>query len=175
MTTTVIIPEVQIDFANVHDAQVMENYAKTELKLEAIVTDNPPMLSVYDVPEAKLNSIRRRCAIENYSRGTVRIINATRDAIVGAADFAAYRVVTPVAQAGIKATTGIAKVVAKTALATSATLVGSALENARRTSQELKTDPEVIHAKAELSGAYNAIKNMFGFTSSSNGVRVINE
>lgn len=173
MSTPVIIPEVQIDFDTVHDAKTMENYCKVELSLSAIVIDNPPMLSIYDVPESALSSIRRRCAIENYSRGTVRVINKTRDAIIGAADFAAYRVVAPVAQAGIKAGTGIVKVAAKTALATGATLIGSTLENARRTKQELQTDPEVIHAKEELSGAYSSVKNFFGFTGSSDNIRVV--
>lgn len=172
----IIIPEVQIDFENVHDAKVMENYAKVELKLNAIVTDNPPMLCVYEVPELALNKLRRRCAIENYSKGTVRVINTMRDAIVGSADFLSYRVVAPVAQAGIIATAGIAKVVAKSALATGATLVGSTLENTRRTGQELKTDPEVIHAKEEIGRAYASVKKLFGFSdSASNNVRVLKQ
>jgi len=174
MNQVIIVDEVQIDFENLHDAQVMENYAKVELKLNAIVTANPPMLSVYDVPEGKLNSLRRRCAIENYSKATVNVINKARDIVVGATDFVAYRVAAPIAQAGIIASTGIAKVVAKSALATGATIVGSTLENTRRTAQELKTDPEVIHAKLELSGAYKSIKSLFGFSdSASNNVRII--
>lgn len=174
MSTPLIIPEVQIDFENLHDARVMENYVKVELGLSAIVTENPAVLSIYDVPEQKLGYIRRRCAIENYSKATVRVINAARDIIVGATDFVSYRVVAPIAQAGIIATTGIAKVAAKTALATGATLVGSTLENVRRTSQELQTDPEVIHAKVELKGAYKTMKNFFGFSDeSSNNVRIV--
>lgn len=176
MSTVTIVPEVQIDFENIHDAKVMENYAKVELQLDAIVTDNPPMLSVYDVPEIALNKLRRRCAIENYSKGTVRIINTMRDVIVGSADFVSYRVVAPIAQASIVAAAGITKVAAKSALATGATLIGSTLENARRTGQELKTDPEVIHAKEELGRAYSTLKNLFGFSdSASNNVRVIKQ
>ena len=174
MSTPLIIPEVQIDFENLHDAIVMENYVKVELGLSAIVSENPAVLSIFDVPEQKLGCIRRRCAIENYSKATVRVINAARDIIVGSTDFVAYRVAAPIAQAGIIASTGIAKVVAKTALATGATLVGSTFENVRRTRQELQTDPEVIHAKEELAGAYKSIKNLFGFNdSASNNVRII--
>lgn len=175
MNQVIVIDEVQIDFESIHDARVMENYARVELGLSAIVTDSPPMLSVYNVPEGKLNSLRRRCAIENYSKATVKVINKTRDIVVGTTDFVAYRVAAPIAQAGIIASTGIAKVVAKTALATGATVIGSTLENTRRTAQELKTDPEVIKAKAELKGAYGSIKSLFGFSdSASNNVRVIN-
>lgn len=173
MSTPVIIPEIQIDFETLHDAKVMENYCKVELNLVAYISENPVILSVFDVPESALGKIRRRCAIESFSNGTVKIIYSARDAIVGGADFAAYRVVAPVAQAGIKATAGIAKVAAKATLATGATLVGSTLENARRTGQELKTDPEVIHAKEELKGAYTAIKGLFGFKGSDK-VRIMN-
>ena len=166
MSTPVVIPEIQIDFESIHDAKVMENYCKLEFGLNTCISENPVFLSVFDVPESALGKIRRRCAIESFSNGTVKVINSTRDAVVGAADFAAYRVVAPVAQAGIKATAGIAKVAAKTTLATGATLVGSTIENARRTGQELKTDPEVVHAKEELKGAYTAIKGLFGFKDS---------
>ena len=172
MSQVVIIPEIQIDFEAVHDAKVMESYCKLELGLNTCISENPVFLSVFDVPESALGKSRRRCAIESFSKGTVKVINSTRDAVVGAADFAAYRVVAPVAQAGIKATAGIAKVAAKTTLATGATLVGSTIENARRTGQELKTDPEVIHAKEELKGAYQAFKNIFGLESSDK-VRVV--
>ena len=174
MSTPVIIPEIQIDFEAVHDAKVMESYCKLELGLNTCISENPVFLSVFDVPESALGKIRRRCAIESFSKGTVKVINSTRDAVVGAADFAAYRVVAPVAQAGIKATAGIAKVAAKTTLATGATLVGSTIENARRTGQELKTDPEVVHAKEELKGAYTAIKGLFGFKEDSDKVRIMN-
>jgi len=174
MNQVIIVDEVQIDFENLHDARVMENYAKVELSLRAIVTEDPPMLSVYNVPEGKLNSLRRRCAIENYSKATVKVINKARDIVVGTTDFVAYRVAAPIAQAGIIASTGIAKVVAKTAMATGATVIGSTLENGRRTVQELKTDPEVIKAKDELSGAYQSLKSLFGFSdSASNNVRII--
>ena len=175
MSNAIIIPEVQIDFENLHDAKVMENYVKTELLLDSVVSENPVMLCVYDVPENKLGAIRRRVAIEKFSKGTVKVINNTRDAVVGAADFAAYRVVAPVAQAGIKATAGVAKVVAKTALATGATLVGSTLENARKTGSELKTDPEVIHAKSELSGAWKTLRGLFVSEDNNSSIRVIKE
>ena len=174
MSQTVIVQEVQIDFDAVHDAKVMERFVKSELHLNCVVTENPIMLCVYDVPENRLGAIRRRCAMENFSKGTVKIINSTRDAVLHAADFAAYRVVAPVAQAGIKATTGIAKVAAKTALATGATLIGSVLENTRRTASELKSDPEVIHAKQELSCAYGAIKALFGSKGDSKQIRCMN-
>ena len=170
-----IIPEVQIDLECLHDAQVMHNYVMVELGLKAIVTDgSPAILSIFDVPDNKLSTIRRRCAVENFSKGTVKVINTVRDIVVGGADFAAYRVAGPIAQAGIVAGTGIAKVVAKAALATSATLIGSTIENARRTGQELRIDPEVLKAKKELTGAFTSIKNLFGLTSTSN-VRVIND
>ena len=175
MSNVVMIPEIQIDFDKMHDARMMEKYCRHEFGLAtSLLEGDIVFLNVYNISESQLNSIRRRMAIEGAARGTVKVINKVRDAVCGAADFAAYRVAAPVAQAGIETVGKVGKVALKTAGTTVATCVSASLVNTREAYSDLKTDPHVVNAKQELGLAYGAVKNLFGFNSSNNSsIRII--
>lgn len=119
------------------------------------------LLKIYEVSPREYNKIANRF---NTDKTVKKAVNTTRKAVTGVAEginYGATNIVAPTAkivgEAGMRITKGVATTLAKTG----AGLFTSGSEAVKDTAQSLRTDRDMLQARAEARTVMNNIKGLF--------------
>jgi hypothetical protein len=170
--------EVEIQYPNLFRAQEAELNYKEKLRIsntEIRLRDNVAYLVVRDITDAELNYINRTYTADNVIKAGMGYVGRGADTMVDTIDYTAKKVVTPVLEIGARASMGLLKALASTAVKTGATVINAGTKGARQTAYEIKHDPDIIRAHRELietkDDVVRSLANKTGNTAS--GIKVI--
>lgn len=170
--------QVEIDVTGKTTAEEIVEFAKKSLHITNATykrtVNHCYTVTIEDISPGELNAIKRRLMIDRASKTFFSAANGGAKAIIGVADFAAQKVVVPVAKATLKATAGVVKVGGKTILQAGSIVVNSAADSYNETKEELSRDKDVLEAGENLKSLWNKTKNLFSSNDDKNpNIRVI--
>lgn len=158
-------PEVAFEFATVSKAESFED-TLTDMFINCSVQKNTETklweVVVNDVTEGDLTKISNLYKTQRVVDGTLFAVDDMANKTVNTVSYASEKVIVPTVQVAGKAGMSIFKTLAKTAVKTGSTLTSAVVHGVRDTVKEVKTDPDVIKASADLKKTTLDVKNSFG-------------
>lgn len=170
--------EAEIQYPNQFKAAEAELYFKEKLRLketEIRVRNGICYLVVKNVTDAELNYINRVYTADNVIKAGVDLANKGAESMVGAVDYTAKKIVTPVVEIGAKTSMGLLRALTGTLVKTGATIVNAGSQSIKQTARDIQLDPDIIRARRELTNTKDDLKRTIVNKSSgrSSGIRVI--
>lgn len=116
------------------------------------------VVNVLNVTDKDLNSIKLAYKSQRAVESTLNKVNNVAGKTAGVVSYAGERVVVPTAQVAGKASMSIFKSLAKTVVKTGSTLTSAVVHGTKDTITEIKRDPDVIKATADIKKSYYDVK-----------------
>lgn len=170
---------VDLEFPNVYAAQEAElelgkafGLKNMEVKLKNGLT----YLVIRNVDDRVLAKIERRYTTNKAIEAGLNMASSSVDKLSGAIDYTAQKILAPGFQIGAKGSIGIIKSLIRVASKTGATLITATSQGAKQTAAEIKRDPDIARAKAELLDAKDFVtKTVSSLSGQSKGIYIANE
>ena len=155
-----IYEAAELDFAHLGKAQEFELWVNRELNLETCVKvkNGLATVEIYNLTDKDLNKINLKYSAENVIGKTMNMVDKGATTAVKSADYVANQVLVPTGKVVGKAGVAIVGSVAKAGIKTIGGFISNAIRGGKEAYQEIKTDPDVIRAGADLIDVKNTTK-----------------
>lgn len=157
--------EVAFEFPTSTKAEAFES-TLNDMYIKCSVTKNSETrlweVVVQDITEKDLNKVTTLYNAQKVVDTTLNTVDSVANKTVGAVSYASEKVVVPTVQVAGKAGMSIFKTLAKTAVKTGGTLTSAIVHGVRETVTEIKHDPDVIKASADLRRTGIDVKQSIG-------------